>query len=176
LGIFTTYDILNSGIVWEDSTINGAIFADINLGSDTIRVYNVHLASMGLQLSQYKQKGGYAGKLKKLVSKLKNGATHRSYQVDKLMEHTATSPYPFIICGDFNEMPYSYNYFRFKANLENTFEEAGNGFGFSLNSPLFFLRIDHQFYNSGIKAINYRVDRSMKISDHFPTRAVYKIE
>ena len=176
LATFSRYNIINSGIIWEDSTLNAAIFSDIDLGKDTIRVYNVHLASMGLNLSEFRWKNNYARKIKTLISKLKNGAAKRSSQIDILVTHTLSSPHPYIICGDFNETPYSYNYFRLKSNFYNTFEKAGNGFGFSSNSVLFFLRIDHQFYSSGITPINYVVDRSMGISDHFPTRGNYAIE
>jgi len=77
---------------------------------------------------------------------------------------------------DFNETPYSYNYFKLKKHFFNTFEEAGNGFGFSFNSLIFFLRIDHQFYNSEIEVLNYRIDRSMAISDHYPTRGFYRMQ
>ena len=77
--------------------------------------------------------------------------------------------------GDFNETPYSYNYFRLRKHFGNSFEDAGNGFGFSLNSKLFFLRIDHHFFSKGITPIKYRVDRTQPLSDHFPTRASYVI-
>ncbi len=177
LAIFSKYDILDSGNVWQSfGSMNAGIFIDVKLGQDTLRIYNVHLASMHLEINQYKHPKHYKSKLKRLISRLKNGAEERSYQIDKLIEHTGKCLYPYIVCGDFNETPYSYNYFRLKRHFTNAFEEAGNGFGFSFNSLLFFLRIDHHFYNDKIEAIDYRVDRSMKISDHFPTRAYYLIK
>jgi endonuclease/exonuclease/phosphatase (EEP) superfamily protein YafD len=115
------------------------------------------------------------GKLRNLISKLKNGAINRSSEINTLIKHTQSSPYPFIICGDFNETPYGYNYHRLHSLFDNSFEKAGNGFGFTLNSLLFFLRIDHHFYGKGITAQLYKVDRSMNISDHFPTIGYYKI-
>lgn len=176
LAIFSKYDILDSGFVWENyGSFNAGIFADIKIGFDTVRIYNVHLESMGLLLHQYKFADQYDSKVKRLISKLKWGAEKRSNQIEKLINHTNNCPFPYVICGDFNDTPYSYNYFKLKEYFANAFENAGNGFGFSFNSVLFFLRIDHQFYNSKIEAVNYRVDRSMKISDHFPTRGFYRI-
>jgi len=177
LAIFSKFPITNKGVVWiSPGTFNDGIFADIKIDRDTLRVYNVHLASMKLLLYKYKYAENYPGKMKNLISRLKYGAERRSYQIEHLLEHTANSPYPFIICGDFNETPYSYNYFELKRNFLNAFEESGNGYGFSLNSILFFLRIDHQFYSPGIEAVSFRVDRSIRISDHFPTRGVFRIE
>jgi endonuclease/exonuclease/phosphatase family metal-dependent hydrolase len=177
IAIFSKYHIVNTGVVWEDTTsVNAAIYADIRIDTTMLRVYTVHLGSMNLDISQYKEFKYVRGKTKRLISKLKEGAVRRDNQIDRLIEHTQNCPYRFIICGDFNETPYSYNYFRLRNHFDNSFEEAGAGFGFSLNSKLFFLRIDHHFYSKGITPLRYRVDRSQKISDHFPTRATYVIE
>ena len=176
LAIFSKYPILSTGTVWiQPGTMNDGIFADVLISSDTLRIYNIHLASMNLELYQYKNTTNYPSKIKRLISRLKYGAEVRSSQIDKLIGHAMVCPYPFIICGDFNETPYSYNYFRLKKYFINAFEEAGNGFGFSYNSILFFLRIDHQFYSDQFEAKNYAVDRNMKVSDHFPVRAYYQL-
>ncbi|NJN26848.1 MAG: endonuclease/exonuclease/phosphatase family protein [Cyclobacteriaceae bacterium] len=176
LAIFSKYPILDTGTVWiRPGSLNDGIFVDIDLGYDTVRIYNVHLESMKLLLYQYKNAENYPWKMKHLVSRLKDGAAQRSYQIDRLITHTRVCPHPFIICGDFNETPYSFNYFLLRQHFSNAFEQAGRGFGFSLNSVLFFLRIDHHFYGPGIEALDYRVDRSMKVSDHFPTRGRYTI-
>lgn len=176
LAIFSKYPIIDSGYVWRNyGSFNAGIFTDVNIHGDTTRIYNVHLASMKLELYQYRQTTNYISKVKRLISRLKQGAEVRANQIDMLISHSADCPYPFIICGDFNETPYSYNYFRIRRLYANTFEEAGNGFGFTFNSALFFLRIDHQFYHERFNPLYYRVDRSMKISDHFPTRAFYEL-
>lgn len=177
LAIFSKYPLIDSGFVWKNyGSFNAGIFTDIKLGNDTIRIYNVHLASMHLRLFQYKQATNYPGKLKRLISRLKYGAQVRSNQIEKLIAHVDACPYPYIICGDFNETPYSYNYFKLRNLYQNAFEEAGNGFGFTFNSILFFLRIDHQFYSNSIISTSFRVDRSMKISDHFPTKTTFQIK
>lgn len=176
MAIFSRYPMIDSGFVWKErGSMNGIIFADILKEKDTIRIYNVHLESMRLELYRYKSKDDYFYKIRDLISRLKNGAMDRSNQVDLLISHAASSPFPFVICGDFNETPYSYNYFKLRSAFSNTFEEIGNGFGFSFNGVLFFLRIDHHFYGSDIKPKNYSTDRSIDTSDHFPTRGFYQI-
>ncbi len=176
MAIFTKYEIINSGLIWEDeNSVNMALFIDIKINNDTIRIYNIHLASMALNFKQFRNLKNFQSKFKNEIIKLNHGAKIRSSQIDMLIAHTNNCPYPFLICGDLNEIPYSYNYFKLKSYFDNSFEKAGNGFGFSLNSFLFFLRIDHHFYKNDIEAIDFRIDRTMKISDHFPTRCLYRI-
>jgi endonuclease/exonuclease/phosphatase family metal-dependent hydrolase len=170
MAIFSKYELLNSGIVFQDTnTINGAIYADLKIRGKVVRVYNVHLASMNLELTKT---SGISNNLSK-IKRLKSGSLKRSSQIKTLIAHTKSSPYPYIICGDFNETPYSYAYLLLKKQFPNAFEETGNGFGFTFNEFPYLLRIDHQFYRSDIKAVEYQVDRSMNISDHFPTFGYY---
>ena len=173
MAIFSKFPMLDSGIVFEaQGTPNAAIFADLNVNGKTIRVYNVHLASMNLEL---RENTGLA-KIWYVIKRLKFGAIKRNQQIKELLAHTKASPYPFIICGDFNETPYSYNYRELKKEYPNTFEEVGRGFGFTFNELPYLLRIDHQFYSNNIKAVGYRVDLTMAISDHFATYGYYLIE
>lgn len=177
MGIFSRYPMIDSGIVWEDKgSLNAGLFADIRIDNDTIRVYNVHLASMNLELAQYKNTDNYLAKMRVLLGKLKAGSIQRSEEIRTLLDHVESSPYRVIVCGDFNETPYGYNYRLINSRLQNVFEKAGNGFGFTYNSKLFFLRIDHQFVGSGLEPVSYYVDRTLKQSDHFPTKATYRLK
>ena len=113
--------------------------------------------------------------LKKIIIKLKKGAVAHSNEIDQLINNTSDCPYPFIICGDFNEIPYSYNYLKLRKHYTNTFEIAGSGFGFSYNGRLFYLRIDHHFFSKGIRPIQYSVEWNFRKSGHFPTVGIYQL-
>ncbi|UXP32338.1 endonuclease/exonuclease/phosphatase family protein [Reichenbachiella agarivorans] len=176
MALFSKHKIIDKGMVWENPySINGVMYIDVKMDQDTIRLYNVHLASMELQLGQYKQSDHYLTKIKDLFQRLKNGAINRSNQIEQLILHTQNCPYPYLIAGDFNDTPYSYNYHTLSRYYSNVFEKVGQGFGFSFNSTLFFLRIDHHFTNPEIEPVSFEVDRSIKTSDHFPTRGLYRI-
>jgi len=176
LAIFSHYPIINQGILlFNEESANNCIYIDVKVSEDTIRIYNVHLSSMHIPLYAYKDPNNYDRKLKRLILKLKNGAIKRSNEIKLLLKHTSGCPYPFIICGDFNDIPYSNNYMKLRRHYINSFEKAGNGFGFSFNHKLFFLRIDHHFVSDGMTPLLYRIDRKMKESDHFPTRGIYQI-
>jgi endonuclease/exonuclease/phosphatase family metal-dependent hydrolase len=171
LAIFSRYEIANSGVIWEDTTsLNAIIFIDLLLSRDTLRVYNVHLTSMNLDLT-----GGGVNSMS-MTYRLIESAARRSDQISRLIEHARLSPHPVIICGDFNESPYGFNYRQVVHSFANSFENAGNGFGFTYNNRIVPLRIDHQFYGKEVRVLDYSVDYKMKISDHFPTKANYEIK
>ena len=178
LAIFSRHPILYAGVIDDhDSTnVNKCIYADININADTVRIYNVHLRSMRIDLSDYSEMRSLGRKAFLLTKKLGRGARKRSKQIDDLITHASTSPYPVIICGDFNEIPYSYNYFEMRSFYQNAFEEKGEGFGFTFNSDILPIRIDHQFYGHGINLMSFHTNRNITWSDHFPLQGVYSLE
>jgi endonuclease/exonuclease/phosphatase family metal-dependent hydrolase len=91
------------------------------------------------------------------------------------MEHLSESNNPVILCGDLNDIPYSYAYHEINSDLNNSFVQAGRGFGFTFNGKMFFLRIDHQFFNKDFKINSFTTHREMKLSDHFPVTGKYSL-
>lgn len=174
--IFSKYPIVNEGLVFENKRNNGAIFADLKVGSDTIRVYNTHLQSMAIEaesLDNYEQ-----AKLvyRQTIGKLHRGSIARAQQLSILYEHLSNSPHPVILMGDLNEIPYSYAYFKLSEKLVNAFEKAGRGFEFTYNRVLFFLRIDHIFADSSLTPVYFNTHREVDYSDHYPVSATYSWE
>ncbi len=176
LAIFSRYPIINEGLIFENKKNNGAMFVDIKIDQDTIRVYNSHLESMSIVANKLADVDGIKQNYRSTLRKLKNGIQMRASQVQILSEHIQGSPYPVILAGDFNDVPYSYTYFTLKSMLRNAFEEAGRGFGFTYNQVLFFLRIDHIFYGGGLKAKSFKTHREVDYSDHYPISAVFHWE
>lgn len=176
MAIFSKYPIVNDGIVFDTQYNNGAIFADIQVESDTIRIYNAHLESMAIQaeaLDNYEQaKQVY----RQTLGKLHRGSMARAEQLNILFEHLSNSPHPVIVMGDMNEIPYSYAYFKLNQKLKNAFELAGKGFGFTYNRVLFFLRIDHIFADEKLKPVFFRTHREVDYSDHYPVSATFSWE
>lgn len=175
IGIFSVYPILNSDYIeLGNRRANRAIFIDIQYGTDTIRIYNVHLASMSIE----PEKINHVSKstwIKDAFFKLKKGFIHRTQEQQILLEHIASSPYPVIVCGDFNALPHSYTYHTFRRWLHNSHESAGIGFGFTYANPPLMLRIDHQFFKSDFFKVMYsQVLRFVRYSDHYPLLCFYQ--
>lgn len=178
IAIFSKYPILKAAEISFPKSRNRAQFADVLIGKDTIRIYNVHLQSISLDEEKMFSNESYE-ELKKtynnVFSRMKRGFQQRAIQTNLLLAHIQQSPYPVVLTGDFNDTPYSYTYTSFKHILQNAFEKAGTGFDFSYNGKMFFLRIDNQFFSKKIKIHYFETDRKFTFSDHFPIRAVYEV-
>jgi endonuclease/exonuclease/phosphatase family metal-dependent hydrolase len=156
---------------------NGLIQADIKINDDTVRVIAVHLYSMSLRLYTLvgqKEVDGIKREGRNTLSLMKKGFENRSREMETIHSWVRASPYPVIVCGDFNETPYSYVYGRTRLLLRNAFEEKGRGFGFSYNRLPYFIRIDHQFYDQGRLELDaFRTRRDIGFSDHYPLIGTY---
>ncbi|HNQ27998.1 MAG TPA: endonuclease/exonuclease/phosphatase family protein, partial [Aquaticitalea sp.] len=103
--IFSKFPIVNSGSIEFKNTYNNVIFIDVIKGSDTIRVYNVHLQSMKIDAN-----GDALTKesSENLFRKVSNTFTMQQSQTELFLQHKNKCPYKMIICGDFNNTAYSY--------------------------------------------------------------------
>ena len=181
MAIFSQYPIIHRGslrVNESSNSLNNILFADIVRNQDTVRIYNVHLESMSIdeQRLANSNRQTISRNLRQLMSQLKHGFIQRAAQIDNLCEHLDRSPYPVILAGDLNDMPYSYSYQKLKKYLHSSFENGGKGFGFTFNGRLFFLRIDNQFYGEGITLGSFKTHRQVTHTDHFPITAEYFLE
>ncbi len=176
---FSKYPIINKKTISFLPNDYNSIFqyVDILKGNDTIRVFNIHLQSLKFSSTNLK----YLDKpslndqddikrSKGIISKLKTGFVKRGVQADRIRAEIDNSPYPVIVCGDFNDVPNSYAYNRIGGNLQNAFEERGSGLGRTFSSISPTLRIDNIFADKRMAVRQYtRVKK--KLSDHFPVLA-----
>jgi endonuclease/exonuclease/phosphatase family metal-dependent hydrolase len=177
LALFSKYPILATRDTLF-SGLNGLLEADILWKKDTIRIINIHLYSMTLQLSQVVDGENYEKKkheAKYTFQQLRRGFKTRAQEIKLLENWIADSPYPLIVCGDFNETPYSYVYGQLHKHLANAFEEQGKGFGFSYNRLPYFIRIDNQFYDKKRLQLNgFKTLQEVPYSDHYPLIGYYQ--
>jgi len=171
--IFSKYPIINEGRVFDTRRNNGVIFADIKVENDTIRIYNAHLESMSIDSEALSNFDGIKENYRITLGKLKRGQVTRASQLSVLKDHMKNSPYVNILVGDFNDVPYSYTYFELRKQMQNAFEKAGQGFGFTYNKVLFFLRIDNIFFEEPLKASYFKTHREVDYSDHYPVSAKF---
>ncbi|MEM6643441.1 MAG: endonuclease/exonuclease/phosphatase family protein [Bacteroidota bacterium] len=165
MAIFSKFPLLDSGIVLQSKGgINGIIYADVLIDTDTLRLYNVHLSSY--QLSENKA----ANFLHRGMDVLRQGVAvvrEHSKELEALQNHVLACKVPYIIAGDFNESPYSYHYFQLR-KWANAFEKKGSGFGWTLVKPPLFARIDHIFFGGQVQAHAFVVENQVGGSDHYP--------
>ena len=171
MAIYSKFPQINKKTVKIDGAHmnNSCIYSDIVVKDDTMRVYNIHLASNFFQkkdlehiisAEKEKVKNGVVG----VGKKLKYSFERRGREVSQIKEHIKSSPYPIIICGDFNDTPVSYAYQQLGYNMTDAFVESGNGIGASfINIPT--LRIDYIFLDKKFRSCNFTTHKE-KFSDH----------
>jgi endonuclease/exonuclease/phosphatase family metal-dependent hydrolase len=155
-------------------------YTDILYGNDTVRVFNVHLQSLKFSADNLKyiddpeiNDESDIKKSRSVMGKLKRGFLKRKVQAERIRAEIDKSPYPVIVCGDFNDLPNSYSYNTIGSGIKNAFAEKGSGIGrtFSGISPT--LRIDNIFVSDKYNVLQYtRINK--KLSDHFPVVADIK--
>jgi len=179
LAIFSKYPIIETEEKYFGS-LNGMLRADIKIKADTIRVIAVHLYSMTLELSKFveqRKADGVKKEGKIVIGRIKSGFVGHAEEYPELEAWIKSSPYPVIVCGDFNETPYGYVYGKTRDLLTNAFEEKGRGFGFTYNHLPYFIRIDHQFYDAKkLNLLHFETIDSVKYSDHYPLIGTYQVK
>lgn len=170
--IWSKYPIVNSGSIEFKNTANNAIFADIIKGRDTIRIYNVHLQSSGINANVDELKKEES---ERLIRRAANTFKMQQDQAELFVEHKEKSPYKMIICGDFNNTAYSYVYKLIKGDLVDTFVKAGNGFGRTYDFKYFPVRIDFILADPDFK-VNHFKAYDKKLSDHYPILTKLSLE
>lgn len=170
--IFSKYPIVNSGSVEFPNTSNNAIFVDILNGKDTLRVYNIHLESMRIDANVDKLKNEDSERLYKRI-----GSTFKrqQFQTELFLMHKAKCHYKIIICGDFNNTAFSYVYRKIKGDLNDTFKEAGNGFGRTYDFKFFPVRIDFIFTDQAFSVNGFKAFDDHN-SDHYPIMATIRLD
>jgi len=177
IATFSKYPIIRKKLIYSDSTTNACMYSDLVIGVDTVRVFNMHLKSVGFQnddrLFLYNMiKTGYGKSdvraVKSIIRQLSLAAFERAKQVEIVNSHIQQSPYPVIVCGDFNDPPVSYSYQKVRGNRKDAFIESGSGLSNTFNiGRKAFLRIDFIMYSDVFKAYDYESPRVF-LSDHFP--------
>ncbi|SDR94706.1 endonuclease/exonuclease/phosphatase family protein [Gramella sp. MAR_2010_147] len=165
--IFSKYPIINqASLDFPQQGNNNAIYADIVVKKDTVRVFNVHFQSLNIKpgIDDLQKEDS-----KKLLGRIGYGFSLQQEQAEALGKELTKSPYNTVVAGDFNNTSFSYIY-----NLVNqddrfndAFLEAGSGFGKSFKLNYFPLRIDFLLIEDKMTINEFR-KFEVDYSDHYP--------
>jgi endonuclease/exonuclease/phosphatase family metal-dependent hydrolase len=166
--IFSRYPVIDSGqyLLAAKKHSEGLCYVDIKVQNQVFRVFAAHLQSVGFERQDYEGVGKIAG-LRSILSKIKNSYQLRSEQAEMARKFIDASPYPVIVCGDLDDVPSSYVYFKVKGKLQDAFLRKGAGFGrtFQFISPT--LRIDYILADEKFK-IDQFARLKIPYSSHYP--------
>lgn len=155
--IMSAYPIVRHDIVDCDSTFMRSLWADVRIGTDTVRVVANHLQSTSITKEdrahtltpQIVADSMREERLSELAGRLAKNYAIRANQADSLAQFVAASPYPTIVCGDFNDTPISYVYHRVAKNMTDSFVLREEGKNATFDGFLNIFRIDYIFVGEG---------------------------
>lgn len=173
--IFSRYPIIRHKTIKFDMTNNSAMWADIDVNGHPFRIYNVHLETTGINGTLHraaKQRMlGFNLQENRLFSSLYGNYTMemvvRARQAETIAQEIRNSKTPAIVCGDFNDVPYSYVYNTILGDLVDGFKECGHGWMYTFRGGKKTVRIDYIFHDKALKGLDY-YRHGLTYSDHFP--------
>lgn len=172
--IFSRFPILKVKNIPFENTNNSAMWALLNVGGKRVKVVNVHMETTGFnrtlhQVEKLKAKGQSVESntiLQSIYSNYTLGMVTRANQANIVAGEMENMREPTILCGDFNDVPYSYVYNKLLGDLVDGFKECGSGWAYTFRGKK-KVRIDYIFHSEQLEGVNYyKVE--LTYSDHFP--------
>lgn len=174
--IFSRYPIKGDSTIRFEDTNNSAMYADVNVDGTEIRVFNVHLQTTGINRTLHQagkmqmQIPGYEPSQNRLLSAIFGnytiGMMIRAGQAIQIANERHNSNKPCIVCGDFNDVPYSYVYNTMLGDMVDGFKECGSGWMYTFRGRK-AVRIDYIFHDESLKGLTY-YKGDITNSDHLP--------
>lgn len=168
--IYSKHEIIRTGSLDFPNSGNNAIYADILIKEDTVRVYNLHLQSLRVRPSSIKRE-----EPQRLFDRLDRSFQRQREQAKLVLEHSRKVNYKKIICGDFNNTQFSSVYDIIKGEMNDTFQEKGFGLGSTYNFKFLPFRIDFILADPGIEIKSHK-NFNVKLSDHTPVMASFRLK
>lgn len=179
IAIYSKFPILDSVDIKFANSTNCAMYADMVINKDTVRVFNCHL-----QTTQFNAVNPYGlrGMLERddseqifkvVGSTLRENFKIRANQSDTIAELIAKTPYRIIAAGDFNSPPLSYTYHTIRGEMSDSFVDQGVGYGYTYKPLMSLFRIDYILHSQSIKTLDYRSPEK-PWSDHNPVITILK--
>lgn len=173
--IYSRYPIKASKNIPFEMTNNSAMWAEINVNDNIYRVYNVHLETTGLNSTLRRAtkmaNNGLEVQNNALINAIYGnytlGMIARSGQANMLAMDMRESNHPIIVCGDFNDVPYSYVYNTMLGDKIDGFKECGSGFMHTFRGGKKMVRIDYIFHDKELEGLSY-YKKDLSYSDHYP--------
>lgn len=166
--IFSKYPIVSKGTFDFENTINNAIYVDLKIKQDTVRVYNIHLESFRVRPGSLKREVPT-----NIFNRMSTAFQKQLEQAKLVKKHSLSVNYKTLICGDFNSTQYSNVYRILKGDLKDSFIEKGVGFGNTFDFRILPFRID--MILTDLEIVSHK-NYNIELSDHEPIKASFRVK
>lgn len=167
--IYSKYPIIDKGLLNFPESSNQAMFVDVGVAIDTIRIYNLHLESFKVRLGSLKRE-----RSDRLFKRLRESFAKQHEQATILKEHLGKTSFFKVVCGDFNNTQFSSAYHLIKGDMEDAFAKKGSGYGKTIDFWYFPLRIDFVLSDPELEVTSYK-SFNIGLSDHEPIMATLQL-
>ena len=176
LAVFSRYSIKKEHLIIYPNSGNCSLWCDIEVNGRMIRLFNNHLQTT--EVSRNKRKlekelrQDNSQRAKRAALTLADGLHEnfrkRAVQANLINLLVSASPYPTLVCGDFNSLPSSYVYHTVKGDkLLDGFQTGGHGYMYTFKYFKHLLRIDYILHSPELKGLDY-FSPDWEYSDHNP--------
>lgn len=174
LAIFSRFPIEKKSAHYFTNNANGYMFADLSIGRQTVRVYNLHLQTNAVSKmadriaaeKQFQETETWL-RIKGMLGRYGRSARRRAEQANEIAAHVNQCPHPALVCGDLNDVPTSYTYRTLSDSRQDAFRAKGRGMGTTFSGSVPMLRIDYILADQALRVRSYARART-GFSDHYP--------
>lgn len=172
MAIFSKYPITNKDYVNFPNSDNGAMYVDLKVNNQYIRIYNIHLESYKSDaMHQLNNPKSYSAVIKRIAKAEKT----RKEQAVLVKNHIDNFGGKVITCGDFNATQFSSSYDILSDSMKDSFIESGKGFGSTYKLYNYPFRLDYILIDNNFKILSHE-NFELELSDHEPIISVIELE
>ena len=145
--IYSKYPMIAKGSLNFPNSGNNAIYADILIGTDTLRVYNVHLQSFSVRPRSFKREAP-----DRLFDRLNRSFKKQQEQSIIVSDHASN-----------------------KGDMIDSFQEKGFGLGSTYDFKFLPFRIDFILADPSLEIMSHK-NFNVRMSDHTPVMASFRLK
>lgn len=182
LSIISRYPLERTGhLTLPGSKTPFALWADLRLPDlGSMRVYSIYMPSnrVSSDADQLVKDGDLKAqntwrKMGRMILKYRDAATRRLLAYRQLEQELFGLQIPYVLAGDFNDVPQSYLYHQITRHHRDSFI-THRGLATTYGGVIPFLRIDYLFAAPPLSPLSYKRDKVF-FSDHYPIISTFAL-
>lgn len=182
LAVFSRFPLKNGEVHYFSNRVNGYLMVDVTSPDGTFKLINAHLQTNGISNlanevthdGKFQEKKTWQ-KVKTMFGRYGRSNKVRTRQASEILAASEKTSLPVLLTGDFNDVPTSYLYQRFRTKFQDAHLTQSWGLGTTYEGLLPGLRIDYILPDDGFAIHDF--DRiPCSFSDHKAIRAEISLQ